>query len=327
LSFAAPEKVQFRYKLEGLDQEWMNVGTERMVEYSYLKPGAYRFLVTACNNDGVWNETGVSLAFFLEPWAWQTWWFKTGAILVGALGVAGGVLAFTRRRVQVRLAQLERAQAVERERARIARDIHDDLGASLTRISLLSQTVRSELDEQAPIAGAVDQIYGTARELTRAMDEIVWAVNPQHDSLDSLATYLGRFAQSFLSGSGLRCRLDVPLNLPTWPLTAEIRHNVFLAFKEALNNVVKHASASEVRIVLELFDRGFVLIITDNGRGFELSSSPIMLHALANDSLRLSGGHGLANSCKRMEEVNGRCELHSTPGEGTRVSFIVNVKQ
>ena len=93
----------------------------------------------------------------------------------------------------------------------------------------------------------MDQIYRTARELTRAMDEIVWAVNPKHDTLDSLVTYLGRFAQTFLSAPEIRCRLDVPLSVPAWALTAEIRHHVFLAFKEALNNVVKHARASEVR--------------------------------------------------------------------------------
>src|SRR5207237_10090099 len=168
---------------------------------------------------------------------WQTWWFQAAAILSGAGAVAGAARWITRRRVRTRLQQLERQQALERERARIARDIHDDLGASLTRISMLSQTVRGELEDHQQAALDADQIYSTARELTRAMDEIVWAVNPKHDSLDSLVTYLGRFAQTFLSGAGIRCRLDVPLHLPSWALTAEIRHNLFLAFKETLNNV------------------------------------------------------------------------------------------
>ena len=163
---------------------------------------------------------------------------------------------------------MERQRALERERARIARDIHDDLGASLTRITLLSQSVRSELESEHRAGADVDQIYSTARELTRSMDEIVWAVNPQHDTLDSLVTYLGRFAQHFLSAAGIRCRLDVPLDLPALALTAEIRHNVFLAFKEALHNVVKHAQATEVRLSLELRPEGFMLVIADNGRGF-----------------------------------------------------------
>jgi len=125
-------------------------------------PGSYTFRVIACNNDEIWNETGASLAFAIRPWFWQTWWFKAGAILTAALALGGAVRTVTRRRVHARLEQLERQQAVERERARIARDIHDDLGASLTRISMLSQTVRGELVGQTQAAADVDQIYGTA---------------------------------------------------------------------------------------------------------------------------------------------------------------------
>ena len=187
------------------------------------------------------------------------------------LGAA--VFWVSRRRVRYKLEQSERQHALERERARIARDIHDDLGASLTRITMLSQSVRAEIEGQTQASDDVDQIYSTARELTRAMDEIVWAVNPKHDTLDSLVTYLGRYAQHFLSSAGVRCRLDVPVYPPAWALTSEIRHNVFLAFKEALHNVVKHAAATEVRISLELEPDGFSLMVADNGRGFDLRPS------------------------------------------------------
>src|SRR5207302_6183095 len=144
------------------------------------------------------------LAFSVLPWFWQTLWFKTAALTIGAALVAVAVLAVTRRRLRRKLEALEQQRALERERARIARDIHDDLGASLTSITMLSQTVRSELEAEPQTVADVDQIYRTARELTRAMDEIVWAVNPKHDTLDSLATYLGRFAQEFLSSAGIR---------------------------------------------------------------------------------------------------------------------------
>ncbi len=324
LSFVAPEKVRFRYKLEGLEREWMEAGSRRVAEYSYLPPATYDFRVMACNNDDVWNEAGASLAFSVMPWFWQTWWFRTGALLAGAAAVGTVVLLVTRRRVRVRLQQLERQRAVERERARIARDIHDDLGASLTRITMLSQSVRAELDNQQQAASDVDEIYGTARELTRAMDEIVWAVNPKHDTVDSLVTYLGRFAQSFLSSAGIRCRIDVPVHLPAWSLTAESRHNVFLAFKEALHNVVKHARASEVRISLEVLSHGFVLLIADNGCGFDLNG----FKEAAKDAgdARLACGNGLLNMRKRLEEINGDCEWETSPGEGTRVKFVLSAK-
>jgi signal transduction histidine kinase len=215
-----------------------------------------------------------------------------------------------------------------KERARIAKDIHDDLGASLTRIILLSQSGRAELEDPHQAAADLDQIYLTARTLTRALDEIVWALSPQHDTLDSLATYLGKFAQDFLSAAGIRCRLDVPMQLPACSLTAEVRHNIFLSFKEALHNVVKHASASEVRVSLTVIESGFALSFEDNGRGFDPARIATTPTALAGrDPLRTLTGYGLVNIRKRLEEIDGVFELQSAPGEGTRLKFVVKVKE
>jgi len=143
LSFTAPGKVRFRHRLKGLEDEWQEAGTRRVAEYSYLKPGDYRFQVIACNNDNVWNNTGATLSFTVLPYFWQTAWFRSACVLV--LGATFGTAIFvgSRHRLRVRLGQLERQRGIERERTRIARDIHDDLGASLTRINMLSQSVRS----------------------------------------------------------------------------------------------------------------------------------------------------------------------------------------
>jgi signal transduction histidine kinase/ligand-binding sensor domain-containing protein len=324
LSFTAPDKVRFRHQLIPLEQNWtLKPEAARSTPYSYLRPGNYTFRVMACNNDNVWNTDGASLEFTVSPRVWQTFWFQGAAIGLGAGGIAAGVFGFVRRRERRKLERLERQRALERERARIARDIHDDLGASLTRITLLSQSAQGDIEDRQAVAADVTQIYHTARELTRAMDEIVWAVNPRHDTLDSLVAYLGRFAQHYLSVAGIRCRLDEPPHLPTWTLTAEIRHNVFLAFKEALNNVVKHAGAPEVRVSLELLPAGFVLVIADNGRGFDLDQSRKSGSA---DGARLSSGNGLTNMQKRLEEVGGRCEWVTAPGEGTRVRLHVSLR-
>lgn len=323
LSFMAPEKVRFRYKLEGLENDWNEAGNRRVAPYGYLPPGTYHFRVTACNNDGVWNTEGATLAFTVLPHIWQTTWFQLASLLASAGGVAGLAWSISRQRVRRKLEQMERQRAIERERSRIARDIHDDLGASLTRITLLSQSVRSELTQSSQAVEEVDQIYGTARELTRAMDEIVWAVNPKHDSLDSLVSYIGRFAQSYLSGFGLRCRLDAPLQLPAIGITSEVRHNIFLACKEALHNIVKHSGATEVRILLELRDTGFDLVIVDNGCGFDLAKAKTRTDP---DALRPSPGNGLANMARRLEQIGGQSEWQTAPGEGTRVRFRVLFK-
>ena len=133
---------------------------------------------------------------------------------------------------------------------------------------MMSESARGDLANPGRAAAGLEKIYDTARELTRSMDEIVWAVSPRHDTLESLATYLEKFAQDWLAGVGIRCRLDLPLQFPEWHLTSEVRHNVFLAFKEALHNAVKHSGASEVLIRLTVKEKSFELAVADNGRGF-----------------------------------------------------------
>jgi signal transduction histidine kinase/ligand-binding sensor domain-containing protein len=326
LSLVAPEKVQFKYRIEGLEKDWVNAGTKRVANYSFLPPGNYTFHVIACNNDGIWNESGVSLPFTLLPHFWQTWWFRVLAGLTVLVAASGTVWFDVRRRMSRRLEKLERQQSIERERTRIAKDIHDDLGASLTRITMLSQLGQSAgEDTQIPeyVSTNLKRIHGTARELTRAMDEIVWAVNPQHDTLDSLASYLSRFAYDFLSAAGIRCRLDVPVQLPAERLTAEVRHNLFLAFKETLHNIVSHANASEVRITLRLDGKNLFLTVEDNGHGFLAGDFSAVSKSKPD---RISQGNGLVNVKRRLEEIHGEYEIQSMPGRGTTVKFDLPIR-
>jgi signal transduction histidine kinase len=146
------------------------------------------------------------------------------------------------------------------------------------------------------------------------MDEIVWAINPHHDTLDSLMAYLETFAQDFLGAANVRCRFDVPLQIPAFPLTAEARHNLFLAFKEALHNVVKHSGASEARIGARLTSTEFLLMLEDNGCGFSQSESD-----------RTDFGNGLANMRRRLDKIGGKCAIETIPGKGTKVSFVAHL--
>ncbi|MBI3191401.1 MAG: histidine kinase, partial [Pedosphaera parvula] len=208
----------------------------------------------------------------------------------------------------------EHARAVEQERARIARNIHDDVGASLTRISLLTQAA---LDESSAHSPTLEKIYESTRTITRSMDEIVWAVNPRHDNTESLVYYLGNFAQSFLGTAGIRCRLESPTHLPDATLTSQIRHHVFLCCKEALHNVVKHAGASEAVIHIALEHGVLEIRITDNGRGI----------AAAGDGGHTAIGDGLENMRQRMAEIRGTCAIKREPAGGTTVVFSVPLDQ
>jgi signal transduction histidine kinase len=318
LSYTAPDKVRFRYRLEGLDSEWTDARTKRSATFDYVPPGRYVFHVSACNDAGIWNQEGATVAFILLPHFWQTWWFAALAGTVALAAVTAGVWLDARRRMRRRVEALERTQAIERERARIARDIHDELGSNLTRITMLSEPARLPSADSTIKAS---QIYDIARGLTRTMDEIVWAVNPAHDTLEGLVNYLVKYAQDFLAAGNVRCRLDLPLNLPPWPLTAETRHNLFLALKEALNNCIKHAGASEVRLSLQVEPAAFVLSLADNGRGFD----PNQIDFLRTAADRFASGNGLENIRQRLHKVGGRCEIRAAPGQGTTVVFAVPV--
>ena len=323
LSFVAPEKVSFRYRLEGVETEWVDVQSPRKAFYSHLPPGNYRFRVLARNNDGIWNEQGATLAFTVLPAFWQTWWFRTSAVAMIALAGGGIVWLDARRRMRRKVERLQRQQAIERERIRIARDIHDDLGANLTRVTMLSESARNNLEDSRQVAGYLDQIHHTARELTRTMSEVVWAVNPRHDALGSVGAYLEEFGQNLLRTAGIRCKMDMPSQFPARVITAEVRHNLFLAFQEALNNAIKHAGASEVRIALVVKPAVFILTIEDNGKGFALEP---LLAGTPPARSRPGTGNGLANMYQRLAEIGGQCEIETGAGTGTKVTFTVALK-
>lgn len=323
LSYIAPEKVHFRYRLAPLDSEWVET-TKRYVDYSYVPPGQYQFTVLARNNDGLWNQEGAQLRIVVQPHFWQTAWFQAGTsfFLLSSIGLV--VFKLTRQRERRKLERIKQEAALERERTRIAQDLHDDLGASLTRMTILSNNAREETNLQPQLRSTLDEIYGTAREVTRIMDEIVWAVNPRHDSLESLINYLGRFAQNFLTSSGIRCRLDLPFDVPRLPLHTDLRHNIFLAFKEAMNNVVRHSRATEVTIRLTLDGTQLKLTVADNGRGFNLPPELVDGEGL-DEVTRPAHGNGLANLHRRLRELHGRCRIASTPGKGTQIELVTEI--
>ena len=324
LSYTAPEKVRIRYRLDGVDSDWVEIVNQRAAVYSALRPGKYQLHLKACNSDDVWNETGISLSFVVQPAWWQSWWFQGSMLMIFMTVSAMGIRYWSHRRLKLKLERLEHQQALAKERTRIANDIHDDLGVQLTRMGMLCDPERIASRGSEAATADLHRIYIATHEVTRAMDEIVWAVNPQHDTFESLVNYLHKFAQDFLEATSLRCRLDIPMQLPAWPMSVETRHNLFLAFKETLNNVVKHAQATEVRISLTVAAAGFTLVIEDNGRGFVLANAA---DGAEPQSSQLGHGDGLKNIKFRLKEVGGRCEITSVVGKGTRVAFVLPVKR
>jgi ligand-binding sensor domain-containing protein/signal transduction histidine kinase len=312
LDFTAPNGVRFKYRLEGHETAWTEAGDTRVAYYSNLAPGHYFFHVTAGNEDGVPNETGSVLEITVQPQFWQTGWFLA-ALIVFFLGMVVAVVRYlSTQKLHRQLQALQQREALEKERSRIARDLHDQLGANLTQVALLGEMAETDKNSPAEIESHAQQISQTARDTTRSLDEIVWAVNPSNDTLDGLINYACKYAQEYLALAGLRYRAEVPAQLPAITIPPEVRHNVFLAFKEAVHNVVKHAQASEVWIRLRLQTGNFTLSIEDNGHG---------LGAQAAQSR-----NGLRNMRKRMEDIGGQFEAGAASEQGTVVRLTVPVR-
>jgi signal transduction histidine kinase/ligand-binding sensor domain-containing protein len=311
LSFIAPEKVRFKYQLEGHDNNWIETG-DRRVAYNRVPPGDYRFKVTACNNDGVWNETGAVLSVIVLPYFWQTRWFLASSFVLLA-GTAGWVVRhLSLKRLQRKMEILEQQHALEKERTRISRDMHDDLGANLAQLALMSDLAGREVARPQVMSEQITKVSSLAREIMRNVDEIVWAVNPKNDSFDKFVAYVCQHADELLALANIRFRWDAPPDVPAIPLSAEFRHNLFLVIKEALNNLVKYSEATEAQMCLTVEAGLFSLTITDNGRGFDVGRV-----------VPQGGGNGLENMRKRIEECGGQFVIESRPGAGTRLQLTV----
>lgn len=316
LSLSEPEKVRFRHRLEGFDTDWIDIGTERIVHYARLPYGAYRLRVAASVGGGVWNETEARFSFLVPVPMWRSSWAVALYVIFAAGSVAGAVRIVFHRRLRHRLASLEQQQAMERERMRIAQDMHDEIGSKLTKLSFLSERARAEVPSDNPLAGKIGSIAATSRDLLQTLDEIVWAVNPRNDSLEHLAVYLGQYATEYFQNTSVECELRLPRRIPHHPLSAETRHNLFLAFEEALNNILKHSGAARVKVEMSAGNIRFEIVVTDDGAGFDVDA------ALHDDRPRL-GGNGLGNMRDRLAKTGGRCLLRSRPGEGTTVILSI----
>ena len=315
LSFTSPNNAFFRYRLNNFDKEWIEAGTERSAIYPQLPAGDYEFRVIACNDAGIWNETGATIPLTVAPFFYHTWWFRALAVALFTSAIIGVVRYVTFRRLRDRMRELKHQAALHHERARIARDMHDEVGSKLTRLSLLSEMAAYHPEIPAAAGDDVREITETAREAILAFDEIVWAVNPRNDTLSDLTNYLCRHAEDFFDGTATQCVFDLPQTIPPVMLATEMRHQVFLASKEALTNVLKYANVHQVCLRLILHPGAFELVIHDDGSGFDPTSS---------DS-RPGGGNGLSNMQERMRGIAARFDCTSEPGVGTRISFHVPI--
>jgi len=311
-NLTVPEQLRFRHRLAGLEQDWVEAGDRRVVFYNRLPPGKYEFQVMAGGADGQWFEATEGLKLVIVPRWWERRSAEIGLALLLLTAASGTVWLGERSRSRRRLLRLEAQQATERERRRIAQDLHDDLGTSLTEISLLSELAGRSSASAEEVKAKLGSIAEKSVEMVRALDEIVWAVNPRNDTLPNLVNYLCLFAQDFLGLSQIQCRLEVAAGLPALPLNAEQRHTLYLVVKEVLANAVKYSEARELWLRIRLEESMLILVVEDNGRGFDTG-------------VIRPWGNGLENVRGRMTALGGKCVIQSVIGQGTSVRLQLSL--
>lgn len=303
-TFINADETRFRYRLRGLSDAWQDGGRERVASFVTLKPGDYVFEVTASNGHGVWAEKSATFAFSLTPQFTQTAWFPASLALGGS--ALAGALVMLRLGWQRRSLRAEHAAALAEERARIAQDLHDDLGTALTGVALQLDVVNRGTSASGAPDGRLVAASANIRALAARMREVVWAVNPQCDTMPSLAGFLEHQAGTLLGPAGIDPSFEFPERIPPLPLDSATRHHIALAVREILVNCVRHSRATEARLCLRMDSASMSIEIADNGCGFDSGKA-------------LGRGQGLGNVSQRLKRLGGACEIESRIGQGTRV--------
>jgi signal transduction histidine kinase len=294
ISFQSERSLRYQYKLDGVDSDWSPPTEQRSLNYARLAPGGYRFLVRAIDQDGNASPQPAVFEFRILAPFWQRWWFiALASTLVGLAGYAA---------YRYRVAQLIK---LERVRTRIATDLHDDIGSNLSRIAILSGVASQQVDEaNLPVKQPLSVIATTSRELVDSMGDIVWAINPNKDHLSDLVQRMRRFASDVFTARNIDFHFSAP-GADTHKIGADVRRQVFLIFREAVNNAVRHSACTEADIELHIENGWLELTFKDNGKGF--------------DPARMNDGNGLASMRSRAKGLGGELQIISKAGEGTMI--------
>jgi signal transduction histidine kinase/ligand-binding sensor domain-containing protein len=313
LEYTSPDQNVFAYMLEGLDKEWVYTANDK-VRYSNLAPGNYRFLLKVRNNETLWNETPLELVVSISPPYWQTWWFRLGLLITLILTTVVIAQYFIQQKIKSKTRELEKQNALNMERIRISKDVHDDIGSGLSKISLHSEMANRKINANEAAGKDIAHITAISKELVDNMRDLIWVLNPENTTLDNLISRMREYCSDYLDGVNVAGILVFPDNVPDMNIAREVQRNIFSTVKEAVNNCVKHGHATEIKITLYLTEQELTMTIADNGAGFVLKE------------IR-AGGNGLHNMKQRIESIGGKYSIVTAIGAGTSVHFVVPINR
>ncbi|MEO8404628.1 MAG: two-component regulator propeller domain-containing protein [Chitinophagaceae bacterium] len=300
LDFIPSGGFNYYYQLQGYDKDWIDAGNRNYAAYTNLRPGNYTFRVKASHQFSGTNDQITTLHITIQPPYWQTWWF----VLLCILALAGILYSIYRYRVN----QLIKLQKI---RNRIGSDLHDDIGSSLTNIGILSELSKANLSQSTETETFLNRITEEAQHAAQDLDDIVWSINTSNDRLDQIVARMRRYAAEMFDGAGIQYTLNFDEQFAQRKLNMELRRDVFLVFKESINNIYKHAGAKKVDITVSLSNRQLDMSINDDGKGF--------------DTTLLTHRNGIRNMQQRIEKWKGVIRIESTQGKGTQLRVYLPV--
>jgi signal transduction histidine kinase/streptogramin lyase len=307
LEFSNPGLNQYSFLLKGQDVLWSEPGTNEFASYNNLQPGKYEFWVKASNNDNVWSEERKLLTIVIAPPFWKALWFRLVLLTILALIFYFLIHRNFNRRIQRKMEALNRIREIDGIRIKLARDLHDSAGTSLTKISMMADLARMDLGKNVDITGRLESISKASRSLTDSFSEIIWTTNPQYDNLESLLTYIRMFISEFTEGLPIEVRFIIPESVPPLKIKPDTRHNSFLIVKESVNNAIRHSGATVLIFEAVIYTDHFKLRISDNGTGFD-------------DTGKRAFGNGLSSMNARASSIGAILEL--TPSSnGTSIEL------
>ncbi len=299
LSYGQKEKLTYYYKLDGINKDWIKADRQFFASYSLLPPGKYIFSVYCENIEGIRCSSITSFPIYIKPPIWQTRWFISTMLLLVALIIYA-----------VHRARVNKLLAVEKIRTRVARDLHDDMGSTLSTINILSSMAKSKISTDIVKTNEfISKISDNSQRMMEAMDDIVWSIKPSNDSMQKITARMREFATNVLEAKEIELSFVADEDVYNLKLNMEARRDLFLVFKEAVNNAAKYSKASKVAVTIAILNKQVQLIIKDDGIGFDVSKA--------------DNGNGLSNMHKRTDAMNGKIIIQSAQGKGTEVIITV----
>ena len=310
LLFHSNELIRYAYKMEGIDNDWVYCNYKRNAPYTNLPPGHYVFSVKAESPEGIWNDTPTLLFIIVAPPFWQTWWFYCAEMIAGIVFVFWVVRLYTARKLALQKSEFEKLQAVSYERTRIAADMHDELGAGLTSIRMLSEIAGEKIKQDNTARSEIEKIERSATSLSENLREIIWTMNTRFDKLDDFIVYMRAYAVEYFDNSEVGFQFYAPAVIPQLPMPGELRRNIFLCIKEALNNIIKHAKATDASLTFNVTGNMLVVEVKDNGAGIDTGNGNRF-------------GNGLTGMKERLHKFGSELEIEVNGG--TKLVFKINI--